>query len=262
MNSPTPPPKPKVDRERSAQIAAEIRAQIMDGNLPPGSQAPSIPTIAEQYDTGRSTAQNAYDLLKEEGYLEGRRGSGTFVRTTPHETIEPADYGRVPLAGEAYPWITRPATEGRPRSIDLRSVGEVPAPGQVAAAFGIQLGDPVICREQVFLLDGAPVEYDHIYFPVDLGRGTRLAEARRIKGGAPAVLAEMGRAPAAFDDLLATRGATMKELEVFGLSKAVPMLRTFRVVHDSDGAVISAEVIVKPGNRWQLRYRWKPETSA
>ncbi|WP_033337857.1 GntR family transcriptional regulator [Catenuloplanes japonicus] len=239
------------DRDRSAQVAAEIRAEIMSGDLPPGTTAPSVPALQRRFAISNQTAQNAMRILKDEGYVEARRGSGTFIRSSPHETIEPAEYGRTPTPGAPHPWTAHP-----PRTIRLIGVGEVPAPAKVAAAFGVASGEPVVCREQVWLAGDDPVEYDRIYFPTGIARGTPLAAGRKIRGGAAAVLAELGLAPREFDDLISTRPATPREAELLALPRVVPVLHTFRVVLAGGGRAVSAEEIVKAGNRWQVRYRW------
>ena len=61
------------------QIYEAIRAQIRSGELAPDEKLPSSRTLAQNLSVSRSTAQNAYDQLLAEGYLESRPRSGYYV---------------------------------------------------------------------------------------------------------------------------------------------------------------------------------------
>ncbi|MEV4625475.1 UTRA domain-containing protein [Micromonospora sp. NPDC049523] len=67
-------------------------------------------------------------------------------------------YPRPAPDGQPYPWVNDPSRNGQTGSSQLIAVDERPAPMQVAAAFGINKGEPVVMRHQSLLLDGEPVE--------------------------------------------------------------------------------------------------------
>ncbi len=60
-----------------------VRARILDllhfGKLEPGDRAPSLRRLADQTGVNRKTVHRAYCQLAAEGFLDLRRGSGTFV---------------------------------------------------------------------------------------------------------------------------------------------------------------------------------------
>jgi GntR family transcriptional regulator / MocR family aminotransferase len=60
-------------------LYAQIRAAILDGRLKRGARLPPTRDLAKHYGLSRGTAVSAFDLLKSEGYLEGRMGAGTYV---------------------------------------------------------------------------------------------------------------------------------------------------------------------------------------
>jgi GntR family transcriptional regulator/MocR family aminotransferase len=62
-----------------AQIYNGIRRAILEGIVPPGSQLLSSRALAEDLGVSRTTTLLAYEQLQAEGYLQARRGSGTFV---------------------------------------------------------------------------------------------------------------------------------------------------------------------------------------
>lgn len=229
-------------RPRSQQIAAELRADIMSGDLPPGSQLPSTADLAATYQAPGATIQNAVAILKQEGYVEGQPGRGVFVR--------PAE------PGQPYAWITVAAGRSQHGTSRLLDVGEVPAPAQVAAAIGIDPGTPVVRRRQLLLLDGQPVELVHAYYPTDLARDTPLADRRRLRGGSPAVLAALGVPPKSYEDTISTRPPTPEELIALDLPQGVPVLRTLRAAVAASGRTVEVLVLIKAGHRHQVMYRW------
>jgi DNA-binding transcriptional MocR family regulator len=63
------------------QIAAQIRAQIVEGQLDAGDRLPPIRQLARSLGVNRDTVALAYDELASEGSLESSVGRGTFVRS-------------------------------------------------------------------------------------------------------------------------------------------------------------------------------------
>lgn len=61
------------------QVSSAVRRSILDGVLGPGTRLPSSRALADDLRVSRTTTLLAYEQLLAEGYLETRRGSGTFV---------------------------------------------------------------------------------------------------------------------------------------------------------------------------------------
>src|SRR5262252_3388758 len=61
------------------QVYVAVRRSILDGILEPGTRLPSSRALADDLRVSRTTTLLAYEQLLAEGYLETRRGSGTFV---------------------------------------------------------------------------------------------------------------------------------------------------------------------------------------
>jgi GntR family transcriptional regulator len=62
-----------------AQIVRQIRAKILAGDLPAGSDLPSIRKLASEQHVSVITVQRAYETLEHEGLVHSRRGKGFFV---------------------------------------------------------------------------------------------------------------------------------------------------------------------------------------
>jgi GntR family transcriptional regulator / MocR family aminotransferase len=73
------------------QIYDTIRRAILDGKFYPGRPLPASRFLAKQLGVARMTVINAYDLLIAEGYIESRKGSGTFVAAHLPEEFLNAD---------------------------------------------------------------------------------------------------------------------------------------------------------------------------
>lgn len=61
------------------QIRDQIVVGIADGRLPPGQQLPTIRALAAETGVNMMTVSKAYQLLKQEGYIQTDRRSGTVV---------------------------------------------------------------------------------------------------------------------------------------------------------------------------------------
>ena len=61
------------------QIYMQVRAAALSGALPPGTRMPSSRTMASMLGVARASVVRAYEHLLAEGYVESRRGSGTFI---------------------------------------------------------------------------------------------------------------------------------------------------------------------------------------
>ncbi len=62
------------------QVANSLRAAILTRKFTPGEKLPSQSDLAAHYGVARMTVQQALRLLREEGLILSRTGSGVFVR--------------------------------------------------------------------------------------------------------------------------------------------------------------------------------------
>ena len=62
-----------------SQIARQIRAKILNGNLVAGMMLPSIRRLAKEQKVSVITVQRGYEALEHEGLIHSRRGKGFFV---------------------------------------------------------------------------------------------------------------------------------------------------------------------------------------
>jgi GntR family transcriptional regulator len=66
------------------QLAASVRAQVLDGTATAGERLPAAREVAASLEINVHTVLHAYQLLRDEGLVELRRGRGAVL--TAHAT--------------------------------------------------------------------------------------------------------------------------------------------------------------------------------
>ncbi len=104
-------------------LAHRIRSAVLDGRLASGSGLPSERELGVGLSLSRTTVAAAYALLRDDGWLESRRGSGSRLRLPGISSADPVrPAGGIGPAG----LFGRPAPSV-PDTIDL-TVASLPAP--------------------------------------------------------------------------------------------------------------------------------------
>jgi GntR family transcriptional regulator len=220
-------------RTRQRQIAGDLRALILSGDIGPDQRLPSTAELTRRYAVTNMTVTRAIAILKSEGLVTGRRGR-SVTATAQRPAVIPAG--------------TWPAESA------LLEVREVPAPAQVARAFGRPSGETVAVRHQLRVLDDEPAELVWSYYPLSIARGTELAASGRLPGGSPATLAALGHPVRHAVDQVSVRPATVSEFLALRLPEDVPVLRQFRVAYTDGDRPVEVTVMIKAGRRFEIRY--------
>lgn len=84
------------------RLATALRNAVSRGDLPPGTILPAERNMARMLAVGRSTVVGAYDLLRSDGVLTSKQGSGTWVagaeRNPASRGGQPESLGRAALS--------------------------------------------------------------------------------------------------------------------------------------------------------------------
>ena len=75
----TYPMNQREDKPKYYYLYSAIKEDILSGNLKKNEKLPSKRSLAEHLGISLITVENAYQMLKEEGYIESRERSGYFV---------------------------------------------------------------------------------------------------------------------------------------------------------------------------------------
>lgn len=108
----------------------ELRFAILNGRLKPGTRMPSTRGFAQQYECARGTIVMAFEHLLDEGYLETRKGAGTFVALSLPKDLIPTRRARATRA--KHPSAARLSKRG---SATVAQVSILPASRSVGKAF-------------------------------------------------------------------------------------------------------------------------------
>lgn len=161
-------------------IAEELRAEIMERRLREGDRLPSEKVLAERFGVNRHTARQAIASLADEGFVEARRGSGTFV------TGETVHLHRVSVR-------TRNSLNSDPRMLAsslhvLYSANEV-APPEVREKLQLD-HDDVVHVETLQVTAERPIAMGTHWF--DAKRFPDIADELRRTGSVTAALRNLG----------------------------------------------------------------------
>lgn len=168
-----------------------------------------------------------------------------------------ADYlkPRTPGAGEA--WAEEAAHGATVGRQVLTHAGPALPPTAVAEAFSLAPDETAIARRRIMYADDTPVELADTYYPAAIAAGTGLAEARKIKGGAIALLTELGHTASRVIEEVTARAASTEERTTLRLDGHAPVLVIERITIDAEGRAIQADVMVAPAALRRLRYEVK-----
>ncbi|MEU7855168.1 winged helix-turn-helix domain-containing protein [Nonomuraea sp. NPDC049141] len=83
---------------KHAEVAARITTDIDTGKLKPGDKLPSERDLSATYNVARSTVRMAIADLRDQGRVEVRHGSGTFVAGAPPKSSVRRDAAYAKLA--------------------------------------------------------------------------------------------------------------------------------------------------------------------
>ncbi|TXJ85264.1 UTRA domain-containing protein [Streptomyces lavendulae] len=157
-------------------------------------------------------------------------------------------------------WQEEAAARGGVGSQRVVRAGEVPAPREVAGLLMVEEGATVVVRQRVIYLDNRPVELTDTYYPVEVARGTRLEETKKIRGGAVTLLADLGYSARRVREEVSARMPTDAEQRLLDLDDAEPVLCMTRLTMDADGRRFQVDESVFPATGQRLRYELEPRS--
>jgi GntR family transcriptional regulator len=91
------------------QLVQQVKHAVRLGLLQPGDQLPTVKEVVAKLVINPNTVLKAYRELDLEGYVEGRRGQGTFVSTS---LPSPALENHAAIRKALLKWIERARTAG------------------------------------------------------------------------------------------------------------------------------------------------------
>ncbi|MET8714437.1 GntR family transcriptional regulator [Streptomyces sp. NPDC004735] len=224
------------------EIAESLRTSIAAGEIAPGETIPSGRELAEQWGVSRATAIKAVDVLRNDGVVVAKQGTGFVVTETP---------------------VARPA--GARRAGSARILGGMPflrigtpdwaePPAHVAAALRLPAGARALRRVRVLQLpDGTPNSCVEAWFPPEIAEvSPRLADTHPIAEGTTRyVRRQTGRGPAEGVDVTIVRLASETEADLLKVPEGTPVAVLLHTAYDEQGKPLVCEEGVTPSSLFE-----------
>ncbi|NUK11168.1 GntR family transcriptional regulator [Streptomyces lunaelactis] len=234
------------------EIAATLRADIMNGRYPTASVLPPEPELAERYGASRSLVNRAMSVLAAEGLVRPRQGRGTMVTWLPPMVHSAARYSRSARErGDA-----KGAFDSEVLALGLEPKHEITVehaepPAEIADALGLPRGEVnCLVRRRRLLASGIPVRLNASWFPLSIAKETVLEEAAPvIKGGVKSALAELGyQQTQAQERIVPSRLPTESEARALEISRDRTITDIVHTGHTADGRTVEVTTTLAPAH--------------
>jgi DNA-binding GntR family transcriptional regulator len=235
------------------RVAGDLRKKIVDGSLPPHTRLPSQARIREEYGVSDTVALEARKVLMAEGLVEGRSGSGTYVRERPVPR-RVARSGYRP-AGGATPFRQEQA-DAAVRGTWESSSAQAEASRGVAERLGILPGERVMCTQYLFRDAGEPMMLSTSWEPLAVTGRTPVMLPEEGPLGGMGVVERMRAIDVIVDNVTEEVGARpglAEELLTLGGVPGHVVVVVQRTYYASGRPVETADVVI-PADRYRVSY--------
>ncbi|MFE9447014.1 GntR family transcriptional regulator [Streptomyces sp. NPDC006739] len=235
------------------RVAGDLRKKIVDGSLPPHTRLPSQARIREEYGVSDTVALEARKVLMAEGLVEGRSGSGTYVRERPVPR-RVARSGFRPLGG-ATPFRQEQA-DASARGTWESSSEQAEAGGAIAERLAIEPGDRVMRTKYLFRDGGEPMMLSTSWEPLAVTGRTPVMLPEEGPLGGMGVVERMRAIDVIVDNVVEEVGARPGLAEELVLLGGVPghvVVVVQRTYFASGRPVETADVVI-PADRYRVAY--------
>jgi GntR family transcriptional regulator len=234
------------------RIADQLRAAIDEGRHRAGERLPGEDALAKEYGVGVVTIQRAVALLKNDGYLAGRRGSGVYV-----QDLQPLRRHGTPRRTDDL-WATGariwPTNDAQTPTIDQVTVTETEAPPHIAGVLGLGAGDTALVRSCRFLIDGRPVKLVRTYLPSELASASAVARVDSTPGDLQSMLAELGLPLAHIREEVRGRAPSSDDASRLAIPVGRFVLDTYRVAFDVERRAVGIEQTTMDSTSYVVEY--------
>ncbi|WP_329122295.1 GntR family transcriptional regulator [Streptomyces sp. NBC_01465] len=235
------------------RVASDLRQKIADGSLPPHTRLPSQARIREEYGVSDTVALEARKVLMAEGLVEGRSGSGTYVRERPvPRRVARSGYR---LAAGASPFRQEQADEAARGTWESRSEQDE-ASTEIALRLGIKEGDRVMRTRYVFRDAGETMMLSTSFEPLAVTGRTPVMLPEEGPLGGCGVVERMAAIDLVVDNVVEEVGARpglAEELLTLGGVPGHVVVVICRTYYASGRPVETADIVV-PADRYRIAY--------
>ncbi|MFI1096778.1 GntR family transcriptional regulator [Streptomyces sp. NPDC020917] len=235
------------------RVAEDLRRKILDGTLPPHARLPSQARIRTEYGVSDTVALEARKVLMAEGFVEGRSGSGTYVRERPRpRRIVRSGFRQ---AGTPTTYRQEQADEGSKGTWESHSVQDVAGP-DIAERLAIAPGERVMRTAYVFRTEGEPSMLSTSWEPLALTARTPVLLPEEGPVGGQGVVPRMAAIDVLVDHMAEEVGARPGLAEETAALGGVPghLVIEIRRTYFASGRPVETADVVIPAERYRAVY--------
>jgi DNA-binding GntR family transcriptional regulator len=241
------------DQPAYLRIADDLRRKIVAGELPPNARLPSQARIRRDYGVSDTVALEARRVLMAEGLIEGRSGSGTYVRPRPTQRLLVRTGYRT--AAESTPFRQEQADDRIQGTWESRS--EQQAAGvEIAGRLHIEAGERVMRTRYLFRASGEVVMVSTSHEPLAITGRTPVMLPEEGPLAGHGVIDRMAAIDVVVDNVVEEVGARpgrADETTVLGGSPGHTVLVVSRTYFAGRRPVETADVVVL-ADRYRTAY--------
>ncbi|MFE6272283.1 GntR family transcriptional regulator [Streptomyces goshikiensis] len=221
------------------RTADQLRAAVNEGTYQPGDRLPGEDALAVEFGVSPNTVSRALELLKQDGTVEGRRGSGvyvqprTLIRRHGASTAADSQWGSA-----ARIWEAEAATGF---DVDQVSTTKAAPTTDVAGLLELAHGEGVLLSRVRHVRGGRPVKLVDIYLPEEIVMGTSLERSDAAPADIQAVLAESGRPAVHVRQEVRVRMPSSEEAERLAIPVGRAVIDEHRTYFDAERKIIGVE---------------------
>jgi len=236
-------------------MADDLRRKILEGDLPPRSRVPSRAQLSKQYEVSDRVAVEAVRVLAAEGFVEGRPGSGTYVRERP--TIRRLRRGGFHERAGGTAFAADLAGQGRTGTWRSSSETTTASP-MIAARLGIEPGAAVVRTDYVHLDDDEPAMLTASWEPLAITGDTSVTYPEEGPFGGCGVVERMAAIGVKVTDVtenVTARPVLDGEAQLLDVPRAAIVIVVRRTYLVGERPVETADVVVA-ADRYEFSYEF------
>ena len=221
------------------QLKEILRDKIENLEFQEGDMIPSESEIQQRYDVSRATVRKAIQILVNEGFMEKKRGKGTFVKRRKIEEELP---------------VLKSFTEemsGRDASKKVISASYTKAPASICARLGLLSEESVFSLKRLMMVDGKPLGILHSYIPANY----RLSLEEDYTKSLYRILEKKGIRLRNSEQTIEVSMSTPEETRLMRLKSSVPTLVIERLAYSVNGEIVEYVKGVYHGDRYRFNCR-------
>ncbi len=157
-----------IDKSSFVPLYIQLRDIIKDlintGDLKPGDQIPSENELSSAFNISRMTVRQASQELLREGYINIRRGEGTFVNSVPHTQM------LLKLEGFSTE-MAKLGYRSHSRVLDVEKIEAFESYEMAYSGLSKQPGEPIIRIRRVRYVEDTPFALESSYLSLRTGAG-------------------------------------------------------------------------------------------